>query len=145
MNSIYKILINDKNIYCVVVKFKIIKNKHFQRIPKDRKNNYRILYADDSFINLKVFEKMFSNHTVKTTMNLDNALELLKNEKYDFCFLDNIMGDFRGTNYIEEASKYSEVALLTGSTVETKFKIFLKPFDKELMEGWMNEIYINDA
>jgi two-component system, response regulator, stage 0 sporulation protein F len=114
--------------------------------------NRKVLYLDDEFLNLKIFEMTFSkNHTVLTASNGIIGLEVLaSNPEIVIVISDMKMPNMNGYEFVIQAKeKYPDImfAILSGYEITEELsvamkkgvisKYFNKPFNVREIEGFL--------
>ena len=116
----------------------------------------KILVVDDELNIRRALERLLSQegHTVETIGNAQNALELLKNNKYDLILLDIKMPGMNGITFYRnikniDPSLQRKVVCITGDTISPDNKAFLretgvsyitKPFGIDALMERVNEV-----
>ncbi len=83
-------------------------------IKGKKENKDTVLYIDDEFINLDVFEVAFENYyNVITVKSGEEALKILKENEIGVVITDQRMPDMSGIEFIETAKKkYPETVFM---------------------------------
>ena len=136
----------------IVVQSKFGKGSKFsvsldQRIVKDKKElektdvieigniefiNKKVLIVDDNIVNLKVASRLLEKYKLNITESTSgkDALEKIKNNKYDLILLDDMMPGMSGTETLTEMKKDKEfstpVIALTANAINGMKEKYLK-------------------
>lgn len=112
-------------------------------------NNVRILYVDDTAVNLKIFTKMLANSKAVIDVSSDplKGFELLMEKEYDLIFLDHMMPEMTGEELMEKlqvsnsSNRDKPVIILTGNAghgVEERYR-------EQGFAGYMTKPIIRDT
>ncbi|MDR2821925.1 MAG: response regulator [Acholeplasmatales bacterium] len=109
--------------------FKISKVEKNQEDKKLVLDDCSVLIVDDNEINLIIAEEAFMKYRAKTTTvdNGKDAIELIKNNKYDLVFMDHMMPDMDGveaTILIRKFNPTIPIIALTANVVGEVKKLF---------------------
>ena len=116
----------------------------------------RILVVDDAPTVLSFLSQLLTDegHEVKTIDNADDALEMVKSERYSLILLDIKMPGMSGIDFYEHLEKMAKslarrVVFITGDVIgantqeflaKTKALYITKPFDAEQLKKDINHI-----
>jgi len=95
-------------------------------------NGKRMLLVDDNELNIKVAKRLMKDYNIEIDDCLSGmeALEILKNKKYDIIFMDDMMPKMRGTEVMAELKKRSDfetpVIMLTANAITGMKEEYLK-------------------
>ena len=118
----------------------------------------KVLVVDDNAVNLKVaegFMKRYGIH-IETAMSGFEAIEKVKNKKYDIIFMDHLMPEMDGVETFREIrniendyAKIIPVIALTANVAGNVEKMFMKEgfrgfMGKPIQSDVLNEILINN-
>ncbi len=122
-------------------------------------NNLRILVVDDEEVICNILDKSLSRsgHTVKTVDNGEEALGLIRSEKYDLVLTDMAMPDVSGLEIIRSLNgieKRPKIGLITGwgknlkcldeEGVKVDF-VIKKPFKHAELIKHINDLFGSDS
>ncbi|MEO1256402.1 MAG: response regulator, partial [Bacteroidota bacterium] len=128
-------------------------------IDKPSKHKHKIVYVDDEEHNLRVFKSLFRRfYDIILFSNPLEALEYLKKEDVSILISDQRMPEMKGTELIEEITKYKKeltTIILTGySDMEVIkdainkcdiYRFITKPYDfEELKADFNNALVTHD-
>lgn len=76
----------------------------------------RILIIEDDTFRINFFLEKFGNHELTITENADSAIEYLKEDIFDYIFLDNDLGDDNGCGADVAAYLYNNLDNLNNNS-----------------------------
>ena len=140
----------------VLIKYLTKKNVVEETIVNTSNDAKKILIVDDNKINIKVAENFLKpyNYDIDTVLSGTDAINKVKDTKYDLIFMDDMMPFINGVETLHELEKLdgfnTPVVALTANAVEGAREHYLsegfyeyiaKPIDKKILDDVLNKVF----
>lgn len=140
----------------VLIKYLTKKNVVEETIVNTSNDAKKILIVDDNKINIKVAENFLKpyNYDIDTVLSGTDAINKVKDTKYDLIFMDDMMPFINGVETLHELEKLdgfnTPVVALTANAVEGAREHYLsegfyeyiaKPIDKKVLDEVLNKVF----
>ena len=140
----------------VLIKYLTKKSVVEETIVNTSNDSKKILIVDDNKINIKVAENFLKpyNYDIDTVLSGTDAINKVKDTKYDLIFMDDMMPFINGVETLHELEKLdgfnTPVVALTANAVEGAREHYLsegfyeyiaKPIDKKVLDDVLNKVF----
>ena len=140
----------------VLIKYLTKKSVVEETIVNTSNDAKKILIVDDNKINIKVAENFLKpyNYDIDTVLSGTDAINKVKDTKYDLIFMDDMMPFINGVETLHELEKLdgfnTPVVALTANAVEGAREHYLsegfyeyiaKPIDKKILDDVLNKVF----
>lgn len=148
--TIFTITVNQK-----IVNDKIVGKMDEYVISKEKRNSFnakgkKVLIVDDNKLNLKVATKLLAPYNVisKTASSGNEAINMIKEEKFDLILLDQMMPEMDGTTTLQKLKEDNEfktpVIVLTADAIVGKKEEYLKAGFNDYLSKPINNDELNE-
>ena len=140
----------------VLIKYLTKKNVVEETIVNTSNDAKKILIVDDNKINIKVAENFLKpyNYDIDTVLSGTDAINKVKDTKYDLIFMDDMMPFINGVETLHKLEKLdgfnTPVVALTANAIEGAREHYLsegfyeyiaKPIDKKILDDVLNKVF----